>query len=591
MIQFLKNLFSNQQDDNNTQTTTTMNNDDEMNTINYSDLLKNKNSNNTPIFYIFWLLKDKFININELKKTNESFHSVLFNCQTFYFNKKKVLLQKLVELNNENNYFIIIADHYFNKDFKNSLLSIVKNLKICIHCKKVMLSKKLQKECLQELQVNYVSKRLENNEDKNNFTTEFNFLESFIVNYYQNEFYLNLMNFIINELQKQELINNDNTLQQLIQEQGNNNLINYSQLSPNHPLIVNYLYLIKELQEEQQELLTKENNTVFQLFPLRKIIHQLHCHKSSILTNNKLEEQYQNIILISTGAFNPIHKMHLNMFYYAKEFLECHEGIAPTFLEEEVKRNKNLLEETDKKVKYRSMRIVGGYISPTHDFYVGLKMEKYGEVNVKSAISGKDRLKLINLVTEKDPLLCGYPWEVRQLTFISLVRVANTCSLVLKSKEHCLRLLMPTNPVTNQPQDSNNFLRICYVCGADLILRGSAFGFDYKDSQMLMATIGRKGSTDDALGKIRKSFGNLPVYLIENNDEEQTNLSSSRVRALLQLIINNKELEQVEEKKKVEEAKEELNKILPEALVDYMLEHFDELFLSPNNPIFYPSKD
>jgi hypothetical protein len=71
--------------------------------------------------------------------------------------------------------------------------------------------------------------------------------------------------------------------------------------------------------------------------PLKKL-----CNKVNILSPNPL------IILVLSGSFNPIHRMHLQTFLAAKDLLE----------------------------KKYSRKVVAGYVSPSSDSYVKQKLKE-----------------------------------------------------------------------------------------------------------------------------------------------------------------------------------------------------------------------
>ena len=87
-------------------------------------------------------------------------------------------------------------------------------------------------------------------------------------------------------------------------------------------------------------------------------------------------------VLLSTGGLNPIHNGHLDMFYRAKRCLESEHNFA----------------------------VVGGFVSPSHDLYVGPKCEALKTFH----FSANERLKLTQLACEESDWLECASWESEQ---------------------------------------------------------------------------------------------------------------------------------------------------------------------------------
>jgi nicotinamide mononucleotide adenylyltransferase len=67
----------------------------------------------------------------------------------------------------------------------------------------------------------------------------------------------------------------------------------------------------------------------------------------------------ENVVLIKTGAFNPIHRAHISNMIKTKEYLE----------------------------RVHGFRVIGGYLSPSHDQYVQAKLDE-------EFISGHHRIRM-----------------------------------------------------------------------------------------------------------------------------------------------------------------------------------------------------
>jgi len=96
-------------------------------------------------------------------------------------------------------------------------------------------------------------------------------------------------------------------------------------------------------------------------------------------------------ILVMTGALCPVHLMHTKMLEIAKEYVETCLGIP----------------------------VACGFLSPTHDFYVGPKLAKRN----LTSISAKDRLEMVHLVCESSSWISASAWEASQLDYVSFLSV------------------------------------------------------------------------------------------------------------------------------------------------------------------------
>ena len=91
-------------------------------------------------------------------------------------------------------------------------------------------------------------------------------------------------------------------------------------------------------------------------------------------------DQRERVVLVTTGGMSPVHKGHLAMMEAAREIAQ-----------------------------ERGYAVVGGYLTPGHDSYVG---QKY---NGSAAIHAEHRIRMVELATnESDWLECN-PWPARYL--------------------------------------------------------------------------------------------------------------------------------------------------------------------------------
>lgn len=113
----------------------------------------------------------------------------------------------------------------------------------------------------------------------------------------------------------------------------------------------------------------------------------------------KTVKNKKNVVLLTTGSFDPFHKGHINMM-----------NIAESYCTEKLDYN-----------------VIACYMSPSHDDYVSSKMKKYYKGNIGEKYNIKKRIdimkKLINN-NNRDNLLID-PWESTMnnghLTFTKII--------------------------------------------------------------------------------------------------------------------------------------------------------------------------
>eukprot|EP01089_Gocevia_fonbrunei_P003897 TRINITY_DN13862_c0_g1_i1.p1 TRINITY_DN13862_c0_g1~~TRINITY_DN13862_c0_g1_i1.p1 ORF type:complete len:270 (+),score=53.36 TRINITY_DN13862_c0_g1_i1:117-926(+) len=189
------------------------------------------------------------------------------------------------------------------------------------------------------------------------------------------------------------------------------------------------------------------------------------------------------IVMVGTGTYAPIHRMHIKCFEVAKKWL--HE-------------NTNL-------------HVVGGFISPTHDSYAEYKLKD-------GHISGHHRLEMTRLAIKDSDYLDVTAWELEKNFHSSI--------------EGCLdwhqTILDETFP--------NHKISIYYLCGADLFFRfGLAGGFSPTYSVRRgfpVIAVGRPGYTPQLLKARRKPVpGQKQMCWII--PEELEDCSSTLIRNIL----------------------------------------------------------
>jgi len=90
------------------------------------------------------------------------------------------------------------------------------------------------------------------------------------------------------------------------------------------------------------------------------------------------DESRPKAVLLCTGAYCPVHYMHIEMFEKAKKYLE-----------------------------ERKYVVLAGYLSPSHDFYVEPKLARSGVTYIPS----KHRIEIIRLATKNSDWLSESDWS------------------------------------------------------------------------------------------------------------------------------------------------------------------------------------
>ncbi|KAI1315029.1 Nicotinamide/nicotinic acid mononucleotide adenylyltransferase 2 [Mortierella claussenii] len=186
----------------------------------------------------------------------------------------------------------------------------------------------------------------------------------------------------------------------------------------------------------------------------------------------------EKIVLILTGSFCPIHVHHIEMLKAAKECMEKEQGGAGAAM------------------------ILGGFVSPSHDDYVGEKLK--GDA---LCLNSQERMELCRLQTADSDWIDVDPWEATQSEFYDYHKVTSRLQLFLQEKcqstlenkmgallqdqqrrqslvGHTFGQKTPNSKSVAQmvPQRSgspesnrNPFnIRVVYICGADFVLRTGA---------------------------------------------------------------------------------------------------------------------
>lgn len=179
-------------------------------------------------------------------------------------------------------------------------------------------------------------------------------------------------------------------------------------------------------------------------------------------------------ILVSTGAFSPLHRGHIAMMEAAYQHLEN-----------------------------QGKHVVGGYLSPSHDSYVS---QKYGGT---AALSASHRIELCRQALALHPWLMVDPWEALYTpTALNFTQIIQRLKLYLA--KHCV---------------PNQELRVVYVCGSD----NADFAHVFAGYGGDIICVGRSGS-EERFEKLRKIFGSNHDRIHFVPETSAHHCSSSAVR-------------------------------------------------------------
>ncbi|CAF1670314.1 unnamed protein product [Adineta ricciae] len=140
------------------------------------------------------------------------------------------------------------------------------------------------------------------------------------------------------------------------------------------------------------------------------------CRNLHDITDNNHKE---NVVLFKTGAFNPIHRAHLSNMIKAKEYLE----------------------------RIHDFRVIGGYLSPSHDEYVQAKLDE-------EFIVGHHRVRMCEEAIK----------EANQQHWLSVDKAEIMAPHIMSISKVTLDLQTFINEILK----SEKSIRVIYVTGLDL---------------------------------------------------------------------------------------------------------------------------
>ncbi|KAL4087105.1 hypothetical protein PRIC1_013005 [Phytophthora ramorum] len=160
------------------------------------------------------------------------------------------------------------------------------------------------------------------------------------------------------------------------------------------------------------------------------------------------------IVLVSSGAYNPIHMLHIRSFYVARQYVESNYKFP----------------------------VVGAFISPSHDTYVRVKNRR----NPREMITKRHRLALIETAVASSSWIKVDKWEITRR------RVLDYLSTLTHVREMC---------ESHFPQYR---FHVMYVCGCNTVVKLSHSAL--RDEGFGCITVCRPTQTDMVIKHLGKTL-------------------------------------------------------------------------------------
>lgn len=165
-------------------------------------------------------------------------------------------------------------------------------------------------------------------------------------------------------------------------------------------------------------------------YPLQKVARNLEHLRSTMASNisssptsssSSPSKRTEVIVLVSSGAYNPIHMLHIRAFYVARQYVESNYKFP----------------------------VVGAFISPSHDTYVRVKNRR----NPREMITKRHRLGLIETAVASSTWIEVDKWEITRR------RVLDYLSTLTHVREMC------------ESHFSGFKFHVMYVCGCNTVVK------------------------------------------------------------------------------------------------------------------------
>jgi nicotinic acid mononucleotide adenylyltransferase len=182
--------------------------------------------------------------------------------------------------------------------------------------------------------------------------------------------------------------------------------------------------------------------------PFKSVIHKVLVKIALRLRELGPNCKREKVILVGSGCYNPLHRLHLRMFYLARNFLENHSHFE----------------------------VLGGIVSLNHQTTVRQKFRQ----KPKEIIPTKHRLSMARLAVGDSAWLTVDPWEITRRRVLDYLSVLDHIREIVDSafQDEKIRLIfltdgnqLPKLSATALTQRNCNCLCICRPMVVDILLK------------------------------------------------------------------------------------------------------------------------
>ncbi|RLN26629.1 hypothetical protein BBO99_00001152 [Phytophthora kernoviae] len=228
-------------------------------------------------------------------------------------------------------------------------------------------------------------------------------------------------------------------------------------------------------------------------YPLLKIAQNLEqlrgnnseSKDSTSSPNTSPSKKTDVIVLVSSGAYNPIHMLHIRAFYVARQYVESNYKFP----------------------------VVGAFISPSHDTFVRVKNRR----NPREMITKRHRLALIEAAVGSSSWIEVDKWEITRR------RVTDYHSTLTHVREMC---------ESHFPQYR---FHIMYVCGCNTVVKLSHSAL--RDEGFGCTTVCRPAQTDMVIKHLGKTLAKTTT-IVEDTGVLPCDLERATSFRVRQALVN-----------------------------------------------------
>ncbi|ETK79955.1 hypothetical protein F441_14486 [Phytophthora nicotianae CJ01A1] len=225
-------------------------------------------------------------------------------------------------------------------------------------------------------------------------------------------------------------------------------------------------------------------------YPLLKVAQNLEqLRGTDSFSPDSPSQKTDVIVLVSSGAYNPIHMLHIRAFYVARQYVEANYKFP----------------------------VVGAFISPSHDTFVRVKNRR----NTREMITKRHRLALIETAVVSSSWIEVDKWEITRR------RVLDYLSTLTHIREMC------------ESHFPHYRFHVMYVCGCNTVVKLSHSAL--RDDGFGCITVCRPAQTDMVIKQLGKTQAKMTT-IVEDTGVlpcELESATSFRVRHALMDVNSN----------------------------------------------------